>query len=528
MLHEFDALFTQSDLKDTFAASNAPVLQVGSAYHFSSGNLVFRLAVTAHGSSKGSTSDVVATQAGCLCASTFTHSGTTYAGTCAPMPSTGPPFYKEGDAVEANWVDGGVFYDAQITATNADGTFDVEYTDGTKEGPLDATLIKWRQALDSTQSFCVMDFATCAETSSSSTSVSPMGSTWDYCDQNALASQYLDVTVAVLSPVKTTMGCTCKAEYTYSDVTYFGNCKMGEDGHPWCYTSSCPEGGAAPAGDGWDTCASTCHSEQYLSSSTGKCVNWAPCPTGFHETKAPSLTSDRECVANAGTPSGCVCKSAYEYEGVTHAGTCTEADSSEPWCYVDCWDATSNADGGDGELTYSYCAQCGVSQYLDPLSGVCNDLTECGKDEHETVKAATMENRQCKQNTICTAAQFVLQEATGLSDRVCGKGVTCTAQQYELVGASATSTRVCEPLRVCDFPSTEYETRAPTAMSNRICGKLSPVCSTSEYEKVAASATRDRVCAWRTTCALHQYVVAAATATTDTQCALLTVCKADE
>ena len=87
--------------------------------------------------------------------------------------------------------------------------------------------------------------------------------------------------------------------------------------------------------------------------------------------------------------------------------------------------------------------------------------------------------------------------------------------------------------------SEEYELEAPglrtqltcnasveVATSNRVCAPMTPPCSQCEYERVAPSATNDRVCATVSQCYSHEYEVREATATSDTVCAPLTLCNA--
>ena len=439
------------------------IMGVGESFYFASGNhAVFRINVTAHGSSKGSAADVSGTEAGCICQT---------ASTCVDMPTGGgPPYYKIGDNVLSNYKDGGVFYGAKITAVRAvagaaggiEGAQEVTVAydgdSGITEGPMLSSRVKWLQTLDQDRTWCEVDAATCADDSS------PKGTTWDYCDAASLASEYLDVTVAVLAPATTKSGCACKAEYKGTDgKSYYGNCATdAERGGPYCATTSCPAGVVA-AGNGWDTCASTCHGQQYKDAATGKCLDWTVCPQMFHQTQAPSLTTDRTCAPNAGTPSGCTCQASYTVGGATFNGECTTASlavgvsDTYPWCYVDCWGEGDTADGGEGTDAaplYSYCAQCALTQYLDGVTGECTDLTLCALDEHETRASGTMSDRVCKQNTICTPRQFVRKQATQTTDRQCGDDVTCTKEEYELVSADKTSTRICEKLRVCD-PTTE-------------------------------------------------------------------------
>jgi len=111
-----------------------------------------------------------------------------------------------------------------------------------------------------------------------------------------------------------------------------------------------------------------------------------------------------------------------------------------------------------------------------------------------------------------------------LSDRTCRTLTTCVrGREYERVAASATSDRICVALRACT--DNEFQSMAPTTTSDRTCTTHTS-CTAAEYEVSAGTALVDRRCAPLTVCQLgREYASTAATNTTDRVCTALTVCK---
>ena len=94
----------------------------------------------------------------------------------------------------------------------------------------------------------------------------------------------------------------------------------------------------------------------------------------------------------------------------------------------------------------------------------------------------------------------------------------CSSSEYEYVTPTATSNRVCSALTTCS--SSEYESTSPTATSDRVCSALT-TCSSSQYQSTAPTATSNRVCSALTTCSSSQYQSTSPTATSNRVCSVV-------
>ena len=113
----------------------------------------------------------------------------------------------------------------------------------------------------------------------------------------------------------------------------------------------------------------------------------------------------------------------------------------------------------------------------------------------------------------------------------------CSEVQYESVAPTAISDRQCQLLTVCDS-STEYELVAPNATSNRVCASLT-VCDANAVVLVNSTATSDRTCecesgywgddgtvctAWTACSGGAEFMTTVPNATTDRACLALSTC----
>ena len=74
---------------------------------------------------------------------------------------------------------------------------------------------------------------------------------------------------------------------------------------------------------------------------------------------------------------------------------------------------------------------------------------------------------------------------------------------------------ICSPLTICS--SSQYQSIAPTATSNRIC-RLKTICSITQYVILAASLTSDTLCGNLTVCSNSQIELRAPTLSSDRVC----------
>jgi hypothetical protein len=67
----------------------------------------------------------------------------------------------------------------------------------------------------------------------------------------------------------------------------------------------------------------------------------------------------------------------------------------------------------------------------------------------------------------------------------------CSASQYQTAAPTATTDRACTALTVCS--ASQYQSTAPTATTDRVCTALT-VCTATQQQTVAPTATSNRVC----------------------------------
>jgi hypothetical protein len=198
-----------------------------------------------------------------------------------------------------------------------------------------------------------------------------------------------------------------------------------------------------------------------------------------------------------------------------------------------------------------------TKEYTATQNRECTPVSQCNFATQYRTAAATLEtDTKCADLAVCDlTTQFVAAAPTDTTDRVCEPLSVCdtlgdTATQFEQ-GRKLSGDRNCQELRVCS-PNQEYQTIAPTDVSDRGCAsytecvlgvsyetqsttdysnrKCSPtkVCSgTSEFESTAATLLVDRTCSALTVCTAGEFEETAPTPTTNRVCTALTVCTDD-
>ena len=164
---------------------------------------------------------------------------------------------------------------------------------------------------------------------------------------------------------------------------------------------------------------------------------------------------------------------------------------------------------------------------------VCAPLTVCDPLlEYEWRQEAEKEDRVCRTLEVCNSLDNLFPEwetvaPTPISDRECAPVTPCSVRyEWELRAPTNTSDRVCRERTRCavDVPSCRAPMAPPPPGSSwstwgeRLC----------EYERVEPTKTSDRICSVATLCGVLEYEAAAPTATSDRICAALTTCRPGE
>ena len=100
----------------------------------------------------------------------------------------------------------------------------------------------------------------------------------------------------------------------------------------------------------------------------------------------------------------------------------------------------------------------------------------------------------CADVTRCGDHQWEMTPATATQDAVCRDWTLCGENSYESARGTAERDAECSPLSQCDVPN-EFEAKAPTRDSDRVCKPVTPPCEVGEYwELQAPSEKGDRIC----------------------------------
>ena len=143
---------------------------------------------------------------------------------------------------------------------------------------------------------------------------------------------------------------------------------------------------------------------------------------------------------------------------------------------------------------------------------MCVDVTMCSVDEYQTVPASYKSDRECTLLQVCGLDQYI-DSAAGLdigyyygkladgrtgrqtlydTDRSCAQLTVCSSLEYESRTPSATSDRLCTTLAEC-MVGLQFEEQAPSKTSDRIC-QLITSCPPGEQQSLAATPFRNTVC----------------------------------
>lgn len=169
--------------------------------------------------------------------------------------------------------------------------------------------------------------------------------------------------------------------------------------------------------------------------------------------------------------------------------------------------------------------------------------TECNYGTHyrNSAGGCTAALKYCASGDTCCSQGFSIKR-TATSDAVCyGNGnlllidiltntYQCADQFYMVrklvldIDNLVVQTAICRRWEDCNY-ATQYQLRAPSPTSNRLCVYLSICNSVTEYERVAKTTTSDRVCTVKTVCdGDSQYLLVMGSGTTDNTCVTATPC----
>lgn len=287
----------------------------------------------------------------------------------------------------------------------------------------------------------------------------------------------------------------------------------------------CDNGTVAPSElcttNGAQQCAS-CDANHFLQTAddgSRRCKEMTTCPDFEYISRPGTATSDRQCK-----------RLSFKSQHPSHKHTCFSYDDK----YVKgrIFDEELQQYTADGTCTAR--TKCTKDQLTeDPTSREITSRIKRFPGDSD-VYAASMRDRVCKDLTVCKPDEYISKAETRnyhkevMTDRECNKiSPPCSEQEFQTQAEiPGKRNRTCRKLKVCG--KNEYEAKAPTWNSDRVCRQFRPPCGPSEFESKAPTATSDRHCQPLTVCGTHQYQSKAPTATSDRRCKNLTVCGANQ
>ena len=152
------------------------------------------------------------------------------------------------------------------------------------------------------------------------------------------------------------------------------------------------------------------------------------------------------------------------------------------------------------------CRACDFpKQFLDAGTRKCKATQVCGAEEHVTKDATRTSDRVCKANAECTSAQYEATPAKpGEKDRVCATCSACPANHHETAACAAKTDTQCAGCISCDRK--EWLEEPCGATTQAICTKCTR-CRPSEYAAEACSERQDTVCEEHTECDADEFVL---------------------
>ena len=130
-----------------------------------------------------------------------------------------------------------------------------------------------------------------------------------------------------------------------------------------------------------------------------------------------------------------------------------------------------------------------------------------------------MTDRDCRVWSTCQPGQYELHPGPSeTTDRQCADWTECGPNEFESHAPSALENRHCQPVAPICLPlGVKYEAQAPTRTSNRVCRAVTQRCPANTWQAAKPTLTSDRDCRPVQSCD-GKVEVAPPTATSDRQC----------
>ena len=259
------------------------------------------------------------------------------------------------------------------------------------------------------------------------------------------------------------------------------------------------------------------------------CSNLTVCGASAYQSVAPSLLRDRGCACNGGfyyntsvPRSTAIGRRLAAY---SHAsGSSTGSGGSGSGRRLSSGDSSGSGSGGGDWFGRA----SGSSSGSGSGSWSDDDTPSCDVNTVGHTPAVTRWNTDaCSVWSECAnGSEFQSRAPCGVLDRVCSALRVChNVSEYQTRAPSATSDRACQNLTLCRMDAT-YETTAPAAASNRVCSAVSSACdNATQFEGTAPTLKSDRVCLEQTRCGnTTEYETKAPGPASDRACGNLTFC----
>eukprot|EP00049_Salpingoeca_infusionum_P016342 m.332970 g.332970 ORF g.332970 m.332970 type:complete len:4476 (-) comp16062_c0_seq1:606-14033(-) len=324
-----------------------------------------------------------------------------------------------------------------------------------------------------------------------------------------------------------------ESSFNGTDCTPCSTCNAGEKVKSFCTLAQ-------------DTSCESCEPNTFQSASNhsnSACSDCSLCPAGQRVTAFCTLTADTQCTACS--ENTFQAEDAFNGTACQDCGTCGLGELVTDPC-------TNTSD-----VRCESCPDGSFQPSSSHLNTTCTPFKSCNDGEVETTAPSSTSDRvctPCPMGTIEVGGQCVscgqghyingtgehaLDKETGCAAFQCPLGfvdednnqttpcVECTSPEIafnrrECQNCSSSQYRsdavTCTNLTVCDA-SKEYESTAPTDLTDRQCSNLTVCNTTTHYQSVAPTASTDRRCAPFTVCdSLSSQEIAGPTSTSDRIC----------
>ena len=241
-----------------------------------------------------------------------------------------------------------------------------------------------------------------------------------------------------------------------------GECHPSCDGESGCTGPSAKECNECANAEHENECVNSCPEGFEKSSKTGKCIKCqggADCDCGAGEfLNAKSLCQTcKKCTANEWMRNAC---SDFEQTDCARLTECWineyEIKAPTPTSNRECLRVTPPCESGFYEST----------KRTKTSDRVCSQVTECSSDQYQSKKPTKTSDRVCIDKPKCDLRTEYLN-----NKNVCATIAVCNDEQFEAAPATPTSNRQCRSLTKCT--KNQFESVPPTSTSDRECERVS-------------------------------------------------------